>query len=92
MTPPEVTTATLLLEMRREQREDHKTLATTVVEGFDKLQSAMATHVLEDTSKFATLDARLDVVESTRKTVRWFGATVIVAAVGAIIELLVVHR
>lgn len=84
-------TQQLIAEMRREQREDHQTLVEKVDEGFQKVTASIATHVLEDTTKFAGIETRLIVVEGTRKTMRWFMGAAIVAFLGALAEFVFNH-
>lgn len=91
MAAPRLNTQAMLAEMRREQREDHQSLVTAMGEGFEKVTTAMSTHVLEDTTKFAAIDKRLSTVENTRRTMRWLGATVIVAVIGVLLEFLSNH-
>jgi hypothetical protein len=84
-------TQQMLAEMRAEQREDHRELATKVDEGFKAIAAVAAAHELADTKQFNAIDKRLEVVENTRRSMRWLGATVVVALVGAAIDLVFVH-
>lgn len=80
-----------LAEMRAEQREDHQTLTTKVDEGFKHVAEVMAAHTLEDAKQFGAIDSRLKIVETTRRTVRWLGATAIVAILSALADYLLNH-
>lgn len=77
--------------MRDEQREDHRLLVEKVDEGFKAATKAMADHVLEDTTKFASIDNRLAVVENTRRTMRWLMGATVVAILGAAAEFVINH-
>lgn len=80
-----------LKEMRDEQRTDHAALVEKVDEGFKAATKAMADHVLEDTTKFSSIDKRLDVVENTRRTMRWLMGATVVAILGAAAEFFINH-
>lgn len=78
-------------QMRGEQREDHATLVLKVDEGFESIRKAAAAHELADTTRFAEVDKRLDSVETTRRSIRWLGATVVVALITAFCDFVFVH-
>jgi hypothetical protein len=87
-----------LTEMRQEQREDMQALQTSqnhlmdkVTEGFKTATKMVTDHVLEDTTKFNVIDKRLDLVENTRRTMRWLLAAAVVAFLGATAEFVVNH-
>lgn len=78
-------------KMRAEQREDHAALVQKVDTGFHSINTAAAAHELEDTKRFAAVDKRVESVENTRRSIRWLGATVIVALIGAFFDFVFIH-
>jgi hypothetical protein len=87
-----------LAEMRTESREDMQVvresqdrLEVKVDEGFKAATKSMSDHVLEDTTKFSSIDKRLDVVENTRRTMRWLMGAAVVAFLGAAAEFIFNH-
>ncbi len=89
---------TFLAEMRAEQREDVTSLrnetaelAKKVDEGFKAIAAVAAAHELADTKEFNAIDKRLQTVENTRRSMRWLGATMIVALVGLVFEFVFSH-
>ncbi len=81
----------LLLTMREEQRDDHRSLVEKVDTGFFEIRQAMATHTVEDTKNFAAIDNRLTPVENTRRTLRWLSAAIFVALITAAVDLIFNH-
>lgn len=81
----------LLLEMRKEQREDHDRLVEKVDEGFRSLQSAMSTHEVSDLKAFNAIDNRLMIVENMRRTIRWLAVTSVGAGIAGAADYLVNH-
>lgn len=67
---------TFLSEMRTEQRAEHQELSVKV----DKALETLHDH-----------ETRIVVVEGTRKSIRWLGATMIVAFVGALLDFVFDH-
>lgn len=71
-------TETLLLEMRKEQREDH----TTVVDKIDALAAIVHAHVLSDAETFSKFDKKLGPVLADRAIVRKLIMALVVALIG----------
>ena len=57
----------LLIEMRREQREDHQKLVEKVEEGFEKIATRMQEHEKADLIAFGELKPVLESHRSIRK-------------------------
>ena len=81
----------LLLTMRKEQRDDHEKLVEKVDEGFKAIALVASNHELQDQKLFAALDKRVVIVENTRRSIRWLGATVLVTLLGGVADFLFVH-
>lgn len=67
---------TYLIEMRKEQREDHSALLTAIKDLDEKVQ---------------THETRLVVVENTRKSMLALSSAVVLATVGGAVDLLMNH-
>lgn len=65
-----------LVEMRKEQRDDHKTL----LDKMEELKDTVAGH-----------ETRLVVVENTRKTILGLSSAMVLAVLGAFVDLLFNH-
>lgn len=81
----------LLLEMRKEQREDHDRLVEKVDDGFRALQTSMTNHEVADVKAFSAIDNRLLIVENMRRTIRWLGATAVGGSIAAVADYFVNH-
>jgi hypothetical protein len=84
--------------MRAEMREDaqlarevHANLTTKVDEGFKAIAAVASAHELADLRAFGEIDKRLETVENTRRSMRWLGATMIVALIGLVFEFVFEH-
>jgi len=80
-----------LLEMRREQRDDHERLVEKVDAGFLSISTSMAKHELDDTKAFNTIDSRLVIVENMRRTIRWLAVTTVGGGIAATADYLINH-
>lgn len=87
-----------LLEMRREQREDHNALVKKVDDGFKEAAAALNAHALQNVESLSEydgrilrIDGRLKVVENTRRTVRWLGFTLTATALTGIVDYVMNH-
>ena len=81
----------ILFKMRDEQKEDHENLVKKVDEGFKAVALVAANHELHDQKLFSALDKRMVIVENTRRSIRWLGATVLVTFLGGLADFLLVH-
>lgn len=82
----------LILDMRKEQREDHATVITQMAAGFKSVTETMQSHEKVDLQSFASIDKRVSVVEGTRKALIWLVCAVIVASLAAGADAYFNHR
>lgn len=72
----------LLMEMRRDQRDDHTSISKIITDGFKEVHESMKAHEQSDIRMFASIDKRVSVVESTRHAMIWLVGALIVAVLG----------
>lgn len=76
---------TILLDMRREQREDHQTLVKKVDAGFGGVHTRINDHEVKDVEEFTEIAGRLKTLEEARSEIRWlFGILVSAFLVGGV--------
>lgn len=76
----------VLLEMQRENRDNHADLVNKVDTGFAQVTSALTVHTREDDSRFAKLDLQLQPLQQTHNTIKWARRTVYAAAAMALFD------
>lgn len=89
---------TELRTLRAEQREDLQTLMLKVDTGFHLLASEaaqttheLAAHTLEDARSFGDTNLRLVGLETSSRAIKWVGGTLLVGAVGLVVDLFQHH-
>lgn len=92
---PDFDVQAFLADMRAEYREDHRSLATRVDEGFKELSAtAMAVrdglvqHTADDLVVAGSLDKRLAPIEKAIGSFKWMGRIFIGAVVVGVVDLM----
>lgn len=83
---------TLLMDMRKEQRDDHGALTAKVDAGFKEVADTLKHHEQSDLRLFAAIDKRVSTVEGTRKALIWLVGVIIVAVLGGAVDAYFNHH
>lgn len=80
-----------LHDMRRERKEDHVALTSTVTEGFAKGSAWMHSHELSDERRFTTVNSSISQLQTIQKTAKWFVRSALVAMLMMIADIIGNH-